>query len=88
MTDTHGAKYTSPATRYAVIFSPKHEEIAAYLPERYEVVTHNDMQTFIRGHDFLGWTLDKYVLPRLGSGWFHGKELTADEFIDQITSGS
>ena len=50
------------------------DKIAAYLPANYEVIgviEGRDPQVIIEGEDVAGWTLDDYVIPRLGSGlWF------------------
>lgn len=61
-------------TRKAKVFSTD-PTIASYLPSRYSVVEVTDEHTIIEGEDFAGWTLDGYVIPRLGSGWFHCEEI-------------
>lgn len=73
--------------RYALIASDEADVIAQYLPANYKVVETKDVgvgvQTLIAGDDNLGWTLDDYVLPRLGSGLYFGQEidkLTAEAF--------
>ena len=60
--------------RRAKVFSTS-RSIAAYLPSRYKVVEVTEEATLIEGEDFLGWTLDDYVIPRLGSGLFHCEEI-------------
>jgi hypothetical protein len=67
--------------RLARIFSANVEEIAQYLPKNYRVVTTDETtgSTIIAGTDDHGWTLEGYVLPRLGSGMLAGQEIT-DEF--------
>ena len=60
--------------RKAVVFSDS-PSIAAYLPSRYSVVEVSDGKTFIEGEDFHGWTLEGYVIPRLGSGMFACEEV-------------
>ena len=60
--------------RKAVVFSTS-PSVAAYLPSRYRVVEVTEDKTFIEGEDFHGWTLDGYVIPRLGSGMFHCEEI-------------
>lgn len=50
--------------------------IASYLPSRYKVVEVTETHTIIEGEDFLGWTLEGYVIPRLASGWLHCEEIT------------
>jgi len=78
-------------TRYAVIDCNVTSEVGAYLPSGYEIVGIVQMDgsscTLIKGLDHAGWTLDGYVLPRLGSGWLHGNEITADE-ADQLVKAS
>jgi len=61
--------------RKAVVHSDKSEQIAEYLPPRYHVTEVKDGKTYIEGKDFLGWTLDGYIIPRLASGWFACEEI-------------
>jgi len=65
--------------RKAVVHSEKSEEIAEYLPPRYKVTEVRDGKTYIEGEDFLGWTLDGYIIPRLASGWYACVEITDEE---------
>lgn len=59
-------------------------QVEPYLPSNYRVVGfgggrmgHEDLTfTDIEGEDVAGWTLDGYVLPRLASGLYFGKETT------------
>jgi hypothetical protein len=53
------------------------QRLNAYLPDQYEVFgwTYDGEGVVIRGRDNAGWTLDEYVLPRLASGMFFGKEV-------------
>ena len=51
-------------------------EVAGYLPSNYAVLTETDDQIFIQGSDNAGWTLDDYVIPRLGSGLIFAREIT------------
>lgn len=67
-------------TRYAIVkgHADNADTVAAYLPSNYKV---SDKQTYdnallIEGEDFGGWTLDDYVIPRLGSGWMFAEEVT------------
>ena len=50
--------------------------VAAYLPANYRVVGATPDGILIEGEDRAGWTLDDYVLPRLASGLYHGREVT------------
>lgn len=61
--------------RKAVVHSNS-PSVAAYLPPRYKVVEVAGDKTFIEGEDFLGWTLEDYVIPRLGSGMLFCEELS------------
>jgi hypothetical protein len=76
-----GNEHQPNKIRIARIFSNNREEIAQYLPRNYRVAStdDNDGSTIVVGTDDHGWTLDGYVLPRLGSGLLAGKEIT-DEF--------
>ncbi len=67
-------------TRYAIIPTKNARPVAAYLPPRYRVVGYvNDREVLIAGEDYLGWTLEGYVLPRLQSGAYYGREVRGDE---------
>lgn len=63
--------------RKAIVYS-EDKAIASYLPSRYKVVDVRDGKTFIEGEDFHGWTLEAYVIPRLGSGLYHCEEILND----------
>lgn len=52
--------------------------VEKYLPANYEVILNNDHGIVVAGEDHCGWTLDDYVLPRLGSGLIWGQEITLD----------
>lgn len=61
------------------------ENVAAYLPDNYQVVAAPTDEavmpyTFIAGEDAAGWTLDDYVLPRLASGLYWGHEIESRFF--------
>jgi hypothetical protein len=60
--------------RYALV-AGRSEQIAAYLPDNYQVLGSVDGQTVIGGRDAAGWTLDAYVLPRLASGLHFATEI-------------
>lgn len=63
-------------TRFAVVSGGRSEsEVAAYLPDNYQVLTCHEADpegrtknVVICGEDSSGWTLDGYVIPRLASG--------------------
>ena len=51
------------------------EKVSAYLPANYEVIAAyttpgDSTMVLISGVDKAGWTLDDYVIPRLGSGLY------------------
>lgn len=73
--------------RYALIMSDS-SQIDAYMPGNYSVIWRGEFMSYvtdriaktqkvtvIAGEDNAGWTLDDYVLPRLASGMYHGKEI-------------
>lgn len=71
-----------------------HKAIPAYLPGNYKVVgTVTDFDEFgttgllIEGKDDSGWTLDDYVLPRLASGLYVGRELKDGELNRWLERG-
>jgi hypothetical protein len=70
------------------------ETLKRYLPDNYKVIyTGSDPElpastgglhregklTVIAGEDYAGWTLDDYVIPRLGSGLIGCREIAADD---------
>jgi hypothetical protein len=58
------------------------EAIRRYLPSNYSADSDGG-SVFIHGEDNAGWTLDGYVLPRLASGLYFGREVkTVDDLID------
>ena len=72
--------------RYATVKNADDQKhVEAYLPHGYEVVAETtderDGKTVfvIAGEDFAGWTLDGYVIPRLGSGLIWATEIAADD---------
>lgn len=69
--------------RYAVVRGHRsRREVEAYLPDNYEVVSEHLAEPrpngrtniVIGGEDVAGWTLDGYIIPRLGSGLISAKE--------------
>jgi len=57
--------------------------IRAYLPSNYGADS-DGKNVFIHGIDVAGWTLDGYVLPRLASGLYFGREVVA---VESLTAG-
>lgn len=57
----------------------KLEEVAKYLPAKYEASLQTDVvgdfRVVITGEDDHGWTLDDYVIPRLASGLIAAREV-------------
>ena len=46
-----------------------------YLPSNYRILGVVDGQTVLAGRDHAGWTLEGYVIPRLGSGLYFATEI-------------
>jgi hypothetical protein len=65
------------SVRIAIAATGKTKEVAQYLPKNYGVLgrTCDNTGTIIIGVDDHGWTLDQYVIPRLGSGMIHCEEV-------------
>jgi hypothetical protein len=63
--------------RIAIAATGKAKEVAQYLPNNYQTLgrTLDNTGTIIVGVDDHGWTLDDYVIPRLGSGMIHCEEV-------------
>lgn len=49
--------------------------VAAYLPKNYSVCYAGPEGVVVCGIDQHGWTLDGYVIPRLGSGLYSAQEI-------------
>ena len=69
-----------PAREAKVLGTPTIERVAAYLPDNYAVEVRPAQydegdSLWIFGHDYAGWTLDGYVLPRLASGNLFAQEV-------------
>lgn len=78
--------------RFAIVKSSHPTErlaakVEAYLPAGYSVLACEDEEqepgaelrqgeVLIGGRDEAGWTMDDYVLPRLASGLYIGREVT------------
>ncbi len=63
--------------RIAIACTGKSKDVAQYLPNNFKVLgrTLDNTGTIIVGVDDHGWTLDKYVIPRLGSAMIHCEEV-------------
>ena len=65
--------------RYLLVAGGDEQRIAAYLPTNYRVVqtvTHDGRRhVLVEGRDQAGWTLNGYVIPRLGSGLLFAQEI-------------
>jgi hypothetical protein len=62
---------TTTTTRYAIVrggLNVTLRLVRNYLPSNYTADETPDGVIVISGVDYCGWTLDGYVLPRLGSG--------------------
>jgi len=54
----------------------KFEDVDQYLPYKYKVIGETpEGKVIIAGEDYFGWTLDAYIIPRLGSALITCKEL-------------
>lgn len=67
-------------TRYAAVLRsrngrPAASEVEAYLPYNYRVRNESADRVTIEGEDDAGWTLEDYVIPRLGSGMITAIEI-------------
>lgn len=63
--------------RIAIAHTGKSKDVAQYLPNNFVVLgrTLDNTGTIIVGVDDHGWSLDKYVIPRLGSALIHCEEV-------------
>jgi len=67
----------SQTTRFATVLGARDSaQVEAYLPSNYRVVTVSPKGTvLIAGEDAAGWTLEDYIIPRLGSGLMGCREV-------------
>jgi hypothetical protein len=75
---------TDTSYKYAKVIgglNTSDKNIEKYLPSRFKVEN-----GYLIGIDFAGWTLQGYVIPRLGSGLINVEEITAEEY--EIALGS
>lgn len=82
--------------RYALVWglSITREKVDRYLPSNYRTIWSGEWPTYengpeervvvIEGTDNHGWTLDDYVIPRLGSGLMAAKEIDLSHPIMKI----
>ena len=72
--------------RLAIVSTGKAKTVAEYLPNNYKVLgrTLDNAGTVIVGIDDHGWTLDDYVIPRLGSALFTCIEVTEIDGLDLL----
>ena len=70
--------------RIAIVHTGKASQVADYLPSNYRVIgrTVDNAGTVIIGVDDHGWTLDDYVIPRLGSGLMRCEEVFHREGLE------
>ncbi|KPL26820.1 MAG: hypothetical protein AMJ72_12295 [Acidithiobacillales bacterium SM1_46] len=70
--------------RIAIAATGKTKEVAQYLPNNYKVIgrTCDNTGTIIVGVDNAGWTMDDYVIPRLGSGMIYCEEVVEIDGLD------
>ena len=63
--------------RIALAFTGKTKDVAQYLPNNFRVLGRSldNSKTIIVGVDDHGWTLEDYVIPRLGSALIHCEEV-------------
>lgn len=54
--------------------------LEAYLPGNYRIISSGPRGHLVAGMDDSGWTMDGYVLPRLASGMYFGREIQGRQF--------
>lgn len=72
---------TENKIRYARVSTRRDsaESIARYLPANYQIVGTGKDHVIVAGQDNSGWTMDAYLIPRLGSGLISAYEIPEDE---------
>lgn len=79
---------TDSKDRFAIAVG-NYEDVKQYLPGNYWVVAttkneYDETVCLIVGNDNAGWTLNDYVIPRLGSGLIFAKETTPEELAADL----
>jgi len=74
--------------RYAVVRDDNIDRVSRYLPENYKVIRRVPEGLLIQGRDHHGWTMDKYVIPRLASGLIFAEEVDDPRFNDPANDGA
>lgn len=69
-----------PFIRYALVRGARdRDHVDRYMPGNYETIWCGSFEgraaVVIAGRDAGGWTLDSYVIPRLGSGLMFAEEI-------------
>ena len=77
-------------TQLLKVHSCNVEEVSNYLPSNFEVIgfTLGQDALIVAGIDNHGWTVDEYVIPRLGSGLIHAERLEHNETISVLLKES
>jgi hypothetical protein len=76
--------------RYALVTGRRADAsvVSAYLPRNYRVEWAGEFDgepaLVIGGRDDHGWTLDQYVLPRLGSGLIRADEIDLSHAVMKL----
>lgn len=69
--------------RFAFVANIERETLSAYLPANYSILGPSGHASYvIYGVDMCGWILDSYVLTRLASGMYMGRELLMSDPLD------
>ena len=75
--------------RYAITTSPQDQKIVMrYLPENYRCVPLYDGRVLLFGEDLAGWTMQDYVLPRLGSGLIVAREIDDQDVLRALAESA
>ena len=60
------------------------EQVRPYLPSNYHVAEATDGKALVYGTDDHGWTMETYVIPRLGSGLIAAGQISKREFLAEL----
>lgn len=80
-----GLDADSRSASYDAQLNDKATRAAAYMPNNYEVIEHQH-SLYLVGDDHLGWTLDGYVVDRLGSGCMSCVEVTDTSTLQALAA--
>lgn len=63
------------------------DQVRPYMPTNYHVAEATDGKALVYGTDDHGWTMEDYVIPRLGSGMIAATQISKVDFQNELKNG-